>query len=174
MPRDQYLIRLPRLAPQVTLQTLSPWHKLAGDADTPAAELPHDLIPVQFDSPTHLRRAVHTLAGYFQREFHHDQVPWSQHDEEPSTMAFLWCPTPREQSPAIGAACFRARQWKGKPDGYGLVWVWFHPFERRRKHLSRAWPFFKSMFGNFVVEAPRSLSMEAFLAKQAALAVKPA
>ena len=48
---------------------------------------------------------------------------------------------------------------------WGLAWVWFHPYERRRRHLSRAWPYFRARFGDFEVERPLSLAMAAFLRK---------
>src|SRR5262249_29041872 len=73
--------------------------------------------------------------------------------------------------PVIGACCFRYRHDVEPlppgipPDYYALQWIWFHPYERNRGHLSRALPYFQARFGRLIAEPPFSPAMNAFLHK---------
>jgi hypothetical protein len=64
-----------------------------------------------------------------------------------------------------GAISMRAQRprWNSAPK-WTLDWVWFHPFERRRGHLTEAWPFLLKMYPNLIIERP-SDAMERFLDK---------
>jgi hypothetical protein len=133
---------------------------------------------VSGDSPHTIRRCVETLAYYFKREFHFD-FPQFEASESPSDSRYVpyevWLfheealdqardldDNPRR---VIGAACFRQRP-HGSAKRWALQWIWFHPYERRRGHLSRSWSLFKSRYRQFHVEGPLSDAMKRFLSKQ--------
>ena len=117
------------------------------------------------------RRAVWQLADYFRREFQFDFVPYGDHGRESdaSARAYLWLrdtePSRTVAKAAYGACCFRWRVLSNGSAGWLLSWIWFHPFERGKGHLTSVWPFFQARFGDFAVELPLSHAMEAFLHK---------
>ncbi|MEZ2301596.1 MAG: hypothetical protein ACM65K_25930 [Microcoleus sp.] len=125
-------------------------------------------IKVTTKSPKTYRKAVYRIAQFFRREFEYDFVQYGYEGEEtdPNHVAFLWIhPEARGYSkefkvPCIGACCFRLR-----PSGYGLQWIWLHPYLRRQGLLSDTWAKFITEFGNFHVEPPLSDPMKAFLKK---------
>jgi hypothetical protein len=134
---------------------------------------------VTTESPYSLRRCVETLAYYFKRELHFDfsqfeasesptdswYVPyevWAFHDEAIDEARNLH----DEPRRVIGAACFRRRA-NGHTISWALQWVWFHPYERRRGHLTRCWQLFLRRYGAFDVERPLSDAMMRFLSKHA-------
>lgn len=51
-----------------------------------------------------------------------------------------------------------------QPHAWSMTWVWLHPFERRRGHLSKVWPFMTARYGSFAVDRP-SPAMRAFLTR---------
>jgi hypothetical protein len=126
-------------------------------------------------SPVGLRRAVEWIAHYFRREFGYDFVQYSvdERDEDPGERddsrdrAFLWAnPTTldgRGTVEAVGACCFRWRDYEDAPPGFALQWVWLHPYCRDRGTLTTAWPDFRERFGDFIVETPLSRAMASFL-----------
>ena len=65
----------------------------------------------------------------------------------------------------FGAIGVRWQQWKDVPASWSLPWVWLHPYERRKGHLTNAWPLVLKMFPNPVVEQPISQAMTGFLNK---------
>jgi hypothetical protein len=131
-------------------------------------------------SPRSHKRAVERIAKFFQREMHFDfpQYEASEYSRniylddaktDADLRAFLWhnkevFNQATNEWPIIGVACFRFKRFK---DGgiWVLDWVWIHPYERRRGHLKMAWPFFKSMFGDFGLTPPVSPSMANFVRK---------
>lgn len=160
-----YSIRLPSIresdVPEDELEA-----ELRLDADH-GIRRPDDLSCVTTRSPLKLRRAVWQLAHYFRREFRYDVVQYGFEGRETDTSAraYLWDLTDRgdEVHHAVGACCFRWRQYSDAPPGWALQWIWLHPFERGRGHLKRAWPYFRARFGDFDVEPPVSLAMAGFL-----------
>lgn len=126
---------------------------------------------VTLKSPLPYRRAVYTVSTYFKREGHYDfaQYGYDGHEEDPDARAFLWHEMDgwgeRPKDTVIGACCFRWRVYSDAPPGWGLQWVWFHPYRRGEGHLTKAWPVFKRHFGEFEVEPPLSYAMEGFLKK---------
>jgi hypothetical protein len=115
------------------------------------------------------RRGVEPLARCFLRELHYDFMQYSAEPHDPDGRTYLWTsPGQRgEENTVIGACCFG---WRGDEPGraphWGMAWVWFHLYERRRRHLSWAWPYFRAHFGAFDAERPPSLAMAAFLRKR--------
>lgn len=119
------------------------------------------------------RDAVYKMAQYFRRELHYDFVQYGPEETESelSLVAFLWlAPDVRHLSndfrvPAVGATCFRWREWQNHPAGWAMDWIWMHPYFRRRGLLSASWLNFRDEFGDFVCEQPISASMKHFLEK---------
>jgi hypothetical protein len=64
-----------------------------------------------------------------------------------------------------GAIGIRWRIWSNAPASWSIVWAWLHPYERRKGHLTKAWPFIMEMFPSPHVEWPLSSSMGNFLKK---------
>jgi hypothetical protein len=128
-------------------------------------------------SPKILRESVECIAYYFERELECTVgVPYcSLEKADDQHRAYLWTDGGSLPGEAIviGACCFRWRQWTDAPAGfdlagYALQWIWFHPYERRKGHLERAWPYFEGRFGRVIAEGPFSPAMEAFLRKHRA------
>lgn len=117
-------------------------------------------IRVLRNSPISIRKNVHTIACYFRREFNYDFVGYNiKSDYE--NVAFLWtndfiCPV------VIGGCVFNLDE---RMNCWRLGWVWFHPYERRKKILLNSWPYFLERFESFHVDVPLSLSMKNFLIK---------
>jgi hypothetical protein len=128
-----------------------------------------DLLPVVSNAPSAARRAVWQFADYFRREFIMNAAQDSDVGvgDDQKCVAFLWqCRLAGEENRVLGACCFQDRQLDDTPHAWSLQWVWLHPFERRRGHLSRAWPYFAARFGPFYVEPPWTDAMQAFLTKK--------
>ena len=135
---------------------------------------PSGLCMVTKDSPLLHKKGVQAFASYFRRETGYDsrqfavseygndnnrsQGDWVTTDD--NTRSFLWCDTEDGPCPwdTFGGCTFRKKAafWK-------LDWVWLHPYERRKGHLQSAWPFFRSMFGIFIVQKPLSNAMKQFI-----------
>ncbi len=148
---------------------------------------PHDhffpergLALVSIRSPRVYKNAVERIAYYFKREFHYDfpQYLASEHSvvkrhrrpdsDDSNLLAFLWYDADETnyaeaEWPTFGACCFRLRG-----DRWVFDWVWFHLYERRKGHLTRAWPLFRAMFGDFGIAPPVSPALQRFLERQAA------
>lgn len=128
---------------------------------------PEHCVLVIPESPESVRRALSACAWYFKRQFQYDAVPYNPDGEGWNTRDRGWLWTQNEiELVGIGGCVFRWREYKDKPHGYGLQWVWFHPYERRRKHLSRMWDKFRALYGKFAVEDPLSDEMIQFLKKR--------
>lgn len=130
---------------------------------------------VTTDSPKYLKTVVWQIALYMERELHCDFVPFTTRDPESiydEYYVYIWhkhsgwevrC-KPIEL--IFGAACFGfAPMREGASGKWSLDWVWLHPYERNRKHLTTAWSYFLETFGDFRVEPPYSHAMKAFLNK---------
>jgi hypothetical protein len=136
-----------------------------------------DCYKITTASPLALRRAVWLLAFYFKRELGYDFVQYGDrgHDDDPKHVAFLWLGEERirlargggvaSDRIAVGACCFRWREWREADPAFALQWVWFHPFARRCGFLADCWPAFCGLFSPFHVEGPLSSAMRGFLAK---------
>jgi hypothetical protein len=110
-------------------------------------------------------------------EYDFVQYGYGGRDNDREHVAFLWTDPhgTRQwaigpQVPAVGACCFRWREWTNAPHSWALQWAWLHPDFRRRGLLTAAWPAFRTEFGDFHVERPLSEAMQAFLRKIAGTA----
>lgn len=120
-------------------------------------------------SPKLFRQAVEQMAYYFRREFGYDFVQYSSEEKDDGHRAYLWVlPETLENGKvkAVGACCFRWREWEDAPASYALQWIWLHPHERRKGRLTQAWPYFQERFGKFIPEPPLSPAMKRFLLKR--------
>jgi hypothetical protein len=124
------------------------------------------------------RKAIDVAFRYFCREFRNQVVPY---DRKALTgpdqhRAYLWVDKHeyvwhhhKKVYPVIGACCFHLREYKGfLPPGvparcYILDWAWFHPYERRRGHFSKASPYFLARFQRLIADDPTSLETDALL-----------
>ncbi len=133
---------------------------------------------VRLSSPFFIKKHVEILAYYFKREFHYDfpQFEAGEKATDPDYTPYeVWLfhrealdelKNPRDDPRrVIGAACFRLRPRSGE-SRWALQWVWFHPYERQRGHLSKQWPEFERRYGRFPIEEPVSYAMGQFLKKK--------
>jgi len=124
------------------------------------------------------RKAVDVAFRYFCREFRNQVVPYDRKalSGPDQHRAYLWVDKHeyvwhhhKKVYPVIGACCFHLREYKGElpPDAPGrcyiLDWVWFHPYERRRGHFSKASPYFLARFQRLIADGPAGLEMDALL-----------
>ncbi|RZT07928.1 hypothetical protein EV649_7859 [Kribbella sp. VKM Ac-2569] len=130
-----------------------------------------DAYLVNDDSQVSLQRAVHTLAGYFKREFRYDynQYPVARDGFDPRE-AWLWVADEYTNLRAVGAALFHQDRFKapaGSERDWQMAWVlefvWLHPYERGQGLLSGSWEGWRARHPGFVVEQPWSPAMEGFL-----------
>ena len=135
-----------------------------------------DLHEVSLSEPLKYRKAVEKLAYYFRREFGYDFPPY--HASSTTDVVFMWIGEDYDwngrRSVGYGACAFdyepcseSTANFKAcNEDGHWfLMWAWFHPYERRKGHLSRAWSYFQKRFGDFGIQYPISKEMENFLGK---------
>lgn len=123
----------------------------------------HAVARVDAKSTLRFRRAVARIARYFQREGGFDFIGYGVdgHETDPTCVAFLWV----DDFVAVGACCFRWREWADAPPGPTMTWAWLHPYVRRQGWMTEEWPRFRAEFGAFYVEHPLSPAMASFLAK---------
>jgi hypothetical protein len=119
---------------------------------------------VTYSSPAWKHKEMYERARAFRREFHYDFVQWGSPpgDHDPDAHGFLFIDG---QQVIVGACAFRLRNVDEKKY-WALTWVWICPAARRTGVLAERWADFKTRFGKFVVEAPISPAMQAFLTKQ--------
>jgi GNAT superfamily N-acetyltransferase len=121
-------------------------------------------------SPFYQRKTVEQIARYFLRESDYDFLQFDAYDED-QYRAFLFLAETSDKygktMSAIGACCFRWREYTNAPHGWALQWIWLHPFFRGKGVLKWAWPSFVEKLGDFYVEGPFSPAMEMFLSKYA-------
>ncbi len=132
-------------------------------------EMIGDALRIKSTSSKESRLAILKIATFFKREFHFDCTQYATFydlEDDNECFAYLWTiekkSTPMK-SVVVGGFCFRLREW----GGYGLQWIWIHPYLRNMGLLKRHWDLFEEKFGkNFYCEPPLSLGMESFLSKK--------
>jgi len=123
------------------------------------------ITEVSRESSTLLHQAVEQCARYFQREGYSD---WKHYDESdynsPHVVSYLF--TDGNFPHAIGAACFRLREFRDLPEKiWTMHWVWIHPYARNKGLLSEHISQFNAKFGYWYPETPHSKGMTSFIAK---------
>ena len=128
-----------------------------------------DAIRIKSTDDIKSRMAMFRISTYFKREFHFDSFQYASFydiENDNECYAYVWSlekNTTKTDHTVIGAIVFRKRDW----GGFGLQWVWLHPYIRNTGLLSRHWKLFEEKFGNdFFVEPPLSISMKNFLLKR--------
>jgi uncharacterized protein YozE (UPF0346 family) len=111
------------------------------------------------------QEAVQQYGSYFRREFGYDFLPYTVEGHlkkgDLTIHPYLFFEGSAYDSAIrpIGACTFyKYEKWE-------LGWVWFHPYERNKGHLSKAWPYFEWKYGEFTVQSPWSRAMKFFLEK---------
>ena len=172
MPQQEYFsIKLPLLSERAC----SPPNNEIHEQNLRELRLPHDLEIVLPNSAKAARRAVWTCARFFKREFDYDAVQYGHEGDEDEAHAYLWTTNNEDAKTTqlvLGACCFRWRAWTNVPACWCLEWVWLHPFQRHRGHLTSAWAYFKKRYGEFYPMPPLSSAMQNFLEKQKKHAIK--
>ena len=176
-PGDHFCIKPPALARSLLEES---WTRDTDPESNSAGAIECGISAVSTPrSVRKIRRAVECCAYYFRRELNFDFLQYcSLEKQDDKHRAFLWTHDgtldEKDRVTVVGACCFRLRKWSDAPlsnlppESYALQWIWFHPYERRKGHLQKAWPYFSRRFGRIVPEAPMSESMRAFLKKNKA------
>jgi len=134
-------------------------------------------------SPLSWRKAVDEMALYFKHEMKCEFLGYNPYERDPLLMddrmlvftnTYPDVKQPTKEPPTgyakrlflFGVIAMRARKerWNSRPN-WTLDWVWFHPFERRRGHLTEAWPFLLQIYPDYKISEPLSIAMQAFLKK---------
>ncbi len=126
-------------------------------------------------SPLPWRKAVEEMAVFFQRELEYDHPPYGATEidynrklAKDRVLVFARdAVTPKGDDIFFffGAVGVRWREWDDMPAGWSIAWAWFHPYQRRKGHLTKAWKYITEMFPDPWVEHPLSNTMESFLRK---------
>lgn len=130
-------------------------------------EMMVDSLRVTSNSDFDSRMAMYKLCIFFKREFHYDSfqyAPFWALENDDECHAYMWTVEKNHtkiKSVVIGGFCFRKREW----GGYGLQWIWIHPYMRNTGLLTRHWKAMQEKFGDFYVEPPLSHGMENFLSR---------
>lgn len=169
------------IPPLIEEESLQPYHSsLAVEVKRCAVPLPENLLVVGSKSPREYREAVEELGSYFCHELNFDNRPYCAWEHDPpmefctqpksddELRAFLFIDPESSQWrwQTFGAACFRFSRSKKKDKArWVLAWIWLHHNRRRQNHLTRVYPFFRNMFGDFAFREPISTGMLSFLEK---------
>lgn len=108
-----------------------------------------------------LRAIASEFARCFQLEHHHDFPPFDETVDADGVSVYLF-----GSGAWLGACGFSPIMDRapGVPAAaWMLDWVWLHPFFRRRGLLAKAWPLFEAKYGKFLILAPLSPAMQAFV-----------
>jgi hypothetical protein len=127
----------------------------------------YKLMPVTRRSKKSIRLATEILAAYFRREFDYDSRQYD-HDEETDDADRIFLIQGGEmycQRLAVGAICFRWREYRDGRHGLALSWIWLHPYLRRTGLLTKCWGHLRNLYGDFLVAQPLSKAMKEFLKK---------
>lgn len=169
----RYEIKVARLTrPRSARELRAEWERAQGYGKLPSSERHYADVQrpgywvreVRHDTSYQARRAVHQHAVYLSRENGwRVQYPVKT---DARARAFLWIDTAPGNA-GLGSVCFYPRRGRdGSADWWGLQWAWFHPYVRGKGFLGEVWPYFRSRFGDFDVEAPLSAGMRGFLERR--------
>ncbi|AVA33801.1 hypothetical protein [Cupriavidus metallidurans] len=134
---------------------------------------------VTVDAPEWARRAAEQLGYYFKRELRFDFAPMEAgerrgHPGFSPFEVYLFHETAydllEEDGPAyrrvFGACGLRHVTFANETEPrWEMQWAWFHPYFRNRGHLGKFWPELRQRYGDFLIQEPLSLGMQAFVAK---------
>ena len=128
---------------------------------------PYRIDRIDPNSIKSARLAVDVIARYFQREFNYGFLQYEANEiSDPRDRIYLLTVNRHTHLLGVGAICFRWREWKDASYRLGLAWLWINPFLRRKGILSVYWDAFRNLHGDFFIEQPMSVAMDAFLCKR--------
>lgn len=120
------------------------------------------IIWVDSNSPKSYRLSVNLCARYFQREGYSDFCHYNLDYDDAICCLFIDKSYPQ----AVGAACFRQREYEDIEDKFWTMhWAWLHPFIRNNGILSNCIDVFNDKFGYWYPETPHSKAMVSFISK---------
>lgn len=114
-------------------------------------------------SPMTHKKSLEEIARMFRREFQYDFIPFCANSKINNDVPFLIWFNDYLRSECVGGFHM---VWVDELSNYLLGWVWLHPYIRNKGILSMLWPKLREEFGAFLVEAPLSQTMVAFLRKR--------
>lgn len=114
---------------------------------------------VDWRSPEWRHREMTTRASSFRREQGYDFTQWGLPETDTDAHGFLFT---NSDGRIVGACAFRLRQYEGRPERWGLQWVWVAPSHRRTGVLRSRWAAMRQRFHDFDIEAPVSPAMQSF------------
>jgi hypothetical protein len=129
------------------------------------------LVTADKSTPNWHHRQMFIRALSFQKEFNDASPMWRYHnlgkgryggETDAGTHGYLFTDMKRR---VVGACAFRWRKYRDQPGRWILQWVWLAPQFRRMGHLESAWLAFRGHYGDFKIQGPVSLHMQAFLRK---------
>lgn len=118
------------------------------------------------DGEHRCRRLIERVGWFLAWERDLDTAPYNANSIDPNTKAHLFSyDFDVGRSRAIGATCFRWREWSNHEPTFCLEWVWLHPYFRRQGILTRSWSAYRAEYGDFAIGPPISRGMLDFLIK---------
>lgn len=118
---------------------------------------------VDANAPLWMHRQVFERARRFKRDFGYDKIQWpSVHKRaniDPTWVGYLFA----SPDGTIDGAC----AFKQDEGEWALGWVWIRPERRRSGLLAARWPAFIADHGDFWIERPLSVAMQAFIERYA-------
>lgn len=116
---------------------------------------------VTFSSPSWKHKAMDDRARIFRREEGYSFVGWGVRGERDTrARGHLFT---SDDGAIIGACAFRWRTYQDAEPRWALQWIWVCPKFRRTGVLRQRWKQFREEYGEFVIEAPVSDAMVAFV-----------
>ena len=138
--------------PIIKYYTLAPLTvKVAANPHAKEAPKGCNFEVVGWKSPLAYRKAAEYLAYCFRRELHYDIVQYEANEVDSAESKLAgdrvlmfgqnyYTSEGNGRKLFYGAVCVRWVDGWIKGPSWTLRWAWFHPYQRNRKHLSRAWP----------------------------------
>jgi hypothetical protein len=121
----------------------------------------HDgILRVDRRSPR-LWKLVDQFAKYMQRELHYDFSMFDVNGSGDGVAAYLF----GNGGVWVGACAFcdTAHAGIATATPWMLIWIWIHPYFRKRGLLTKAWPMWSQTHGDFFLLAPLSDAMKNFV-----------
>ena len=135
-----------------------------------AEQLPFTVLGI--NSPLSYRKAARLLAEDFASYTHFSPAPYEADEIKnygksyARDRALLFGePIDLKRVRFFGAIGMRWKKYDDMPEGWFMTWVWFHPSEQKKGHLTNAWPHILRLFPNFFPDPPITPAMQSFLKK---------
>jgi hypothetical protein len=116
-------------------------------------------------SPKRLHKLVYERARALQRDEEYDIPQWGKDRAPRGRGERIHAILLIEESTPVGAVGFEYVTWTNTPPGWHLNFAWIAPPWRRKGVMSRRWPQWLAIYGEFTLEQPFSEALANFLAK---------